>query len=328
MQKTGIANWRLNAQARRKRILASGKTPVSTIIRKNRLLLLMLLPAVVYVLLFSYWPMTGIVLAFKNYRYKTGIYLSPWVGLENFKFLLLAGKLGSITRNTVLYNFAFLFVNTTVEVFFAVMLSEVIGRHFKKVTQTLMFLPHFISWVVVKAVMYNLFNYEKGVVNNILLALGQTPFNLYNQPGAWPPFLIFLSLWKRVGYGSVVYLASVTSLDREMFEAADIDGANIWQKMFKITIPTLVPTIIIMLLLGIGNIFRGDFGMFYQTTGGSAALADTTEIIDTYVFRALMSSGDIGMAAASSFYQSVLCFLTIIFFNWVVKRYEKDYSLF
>lgn len=298
------------------------------VVKKHWMLLLMLLPAVLHVLVFSYLPMSGVVLAFKTYRYRDGIFGSPWVGLENFEFLLASGRLWPITRNTMLYNFTFLVVDNVCEVAFAIMLSEMMGKHYKKLMQTFMFMPYFVSWVVVKAVMYNLFNYEKGVVNNILGLLGMSPLNLYNMPNAWPPLLVFLKLWKSAGYGSVVYLAAVTGLDRSMYEAADIDGANTWQKIFRITVPSLVPTIIIMMLLGIGNIFRGDFGMFYQTVGDNARLLRVADVIDTYVFRALMDTSDIGMAAAGALYQSVLCFVTVIFFNRVVKWYEADYALF
>ena len=297
-------------------------------VRRHWVLLLMLTPAIVHVLVFSYAPMTGLVLAFKNYRYADGIFGSPWVGLQNFRFLILSNKLFTITRNTILYNLAFLIANMLVEVSFAIMLSEMLGKLFKRFAQSFMFLPYFVSWVVVKAVMYNLFNYEKGVANNLLIMLGMTPFDLYNIPNAWPPLLVFLRLWKSAGYGTVIYLAAVTGMDREMLEAAEIDGAGIWQKIFRIILPQLVPTMFIMLLLGVGNIFRGDFGMFYQTTGNSSTLLSVTDIIDTYVFRALMSSGDIGMAASAGFYQSVLCFITIMIFNWLVKLYESDYSLF
>lgn len=303
-------------------------TSFMKVVKKHWLLLVMLIPAVAIVIIFSYWPMTGIVLAFKNYRVADGIYGSPWVGLNNFRFLILSGKLWPITRNTLLYNLVFLTVNTVMELTFAIMLSEIVGKYFKKITQTMMFMPYFISWVVIKAVLYNIFSFEKGVLNNLLASIGVEPFNLYSTPNAWPFLLVFLKLWKSAGYGSVVYLAAVTGLDREMYEAADIDGANIWQKIFRITLPCLAPTIIIMLLLGVGNIFRGDFGLFYQTVGNNALLLPLTDIIDTYVFRALMSSGDIGMAAASAFYQSIMCFFTIMLFNWLVKRYDPDYSLF
>lgn len=297
-------------------------------LKRNWLLLLMLAPATVFVLIFSYAPMSGIVLAFKNFQYAGGIFGSPWVGLQNFEFLKISGKLGMITRNTFLYNLAFLLLGTVFEMGFAIILSEIVGRRFKKLSQSMMFLPYFVSWVVVGAIMYNVFNYERGVVNNLLRTLGMEPFDLYNSPNAWPLVIVALRLWKQTGYGSVVYLAAVTGLDQEMFEAADIDGANVWQKIRNITIPSLYPTMMILLLLGIGNIFRGDFGLFYQTVKSNAKILPTTDIIDTFVFRALLSTGDVGMAAASGLYQSVLCFVTILFANGMVKKFQPDYTLF
>ena len=176
--------------------------------------------------------------------------------------------------------------------------------------------------------MYNIFNYERGVFNNIVTALGAQPFDLYNTPSAWPPVLIFLKIWKQTGYGSVVYLAAITGMDQEMFEAASIDGANVWQKIRYLTIPSLIPTMMIMLLLAIGNIFRGDFGLFYQTVKSSAILQPMTDIIDTYVFRLLIDTGDIGVSAAAGLYQSVLCFVTIIICNRLVKKANPDYALY
>ena len=202
------------------------KTPFLKTARKHWMLLLMLAPAVIYVLVFSYIPMTGIVLAFKNYQYSGGIYGSPWNGLSNFKALLTAGKLWQVTRNTFLYNVAFIFLGVIFEMGSAILLNELLSKVFKKITQSLMFLPYFISWVVAGAIMYNIFNYERGVFNHILNAFGAGSFDLYNTPGAWPFVIIFLKLWKQTGYGSIVYLAAITGLDQEMFEAASIDGAE------------------------------------------------------------------------------------------------------
>jgi putative aldouronate transport system permease protein len=297
-------------------------------LRKHWLLFVMLIPATIYTIIFSYIPMTGIVMAFKNYQYKGGIYFSPWVGLDNFKFLLIAGKLGTVTRNTLLYNIAFIFLGMVFQIAMAVLLNEIQRKWFKRVAQTMIFMPYFISWVVVGAVMYNVFNYEQGVANHLLIALGFQPYDLYNDPNGWPGILIFLKLWKETGYGSVIYLAAITSLDQEMFEAATIDGANAWQKIRRITLPSLVPTIMILLLLGIGNIFRGDFGLFYQTVRSSALLQPTTDIIDTYVFRMLINTGDVGMAAAAGLYQSVFCFITISICNGLVRRVQPDYALY
>ena len=294
--------------------------------KKHWMLLLMLAPALLYVVIFSYVPMTGIVLAFKNYQYAGGIYGSPWTGLDNFKALLVAGKLGQVTRNTLLYNVAFLFLGVIFEMGSAILLNELFGKWFKKIVQSFMFLPYFISWVVAGAIMYNIFNYERGVFNHVLNMLGAGAFDLYNTPAAWPFVLIFLKIWKQTGYGSVVYLAAITGLDQEMFEASAIDGANAWQKIRYITIPSLIPTMMILVLMGIGNIFRGDFGLFYQTVKSSALLQPVTDVIDTYVF--LINNSDIGVSAAAGLYQSVLCFVTITICNKLVKKVEPDYALY
>lgn len=304
------------------------KVPFFKQLRRNWMLLAMLAPAVIYVLVFSYAPMTGIVLAFKKYQYAGGIYFSPWNGLDNFKALLVAGKLGMVTRNTLLYNIAFIALGVVFEMGSAILLNEIGGKWFKKIAQSFMFLPYFISWVVVSAVMFNVFNYEKGVVNHILNLIGLESFDLYNTPNAWPIVLIFLKVWKQTGYGSVVYLAAITGLDQEMFEAASIDGASAWQKIRYITIPSLMPTMVIMVLLAIGNIFRGDFGLFYQTVKSSALLQPVTDVIDTYVFRLLITNSDIGVSAAAGLYQSVLCFITITVCNKLVKKIDPDYSLY
>ena len=297
-------------------------------LRKHWLLFLMLVPAVLYVLIFSYTPMTGIVLAFKKYQHAGGIYNSPWNGLKNFRFLMVAGKLGMATRNTILYNLAFIVLGVIFEMGSAILLNELLSRRFKKVCQTFMFLPYFISWVVAGAIMYNIFNYERGVFNHILMSLGAKPFDLYNSPGVWPFVIVMLKLWKSTGYGSVAYLAAITRLDQEMFEAATIDGANAWQRIRYITIPSLVPTMMILMLLAVGNIFRGDFGLFYQTVKSSALLQPATEIIDTYVFKLLINDGNIGVSAAVGLYQSVLCFITINLTNYLVKRVQPDYALY
>lgn len=304
------------------------KVPFWKTVRKHWMLLLMLAPAVVYVIVFSYIPMTGIVLAFKNYQYAGGIYGSPWSGLNNFKALIVAGKLGMVTRNTFLYNVAFIALGVVFEMGSAILLNEMFGKYFKKVAQSFMFLPYFISWVVAGAIMYNVFNYERGVFNHILNMIGISSFDLYNTPGAWPFVLTFLKLWKGTGYGSVVYLAAITGLDQEMFEAASIDGASAWQKIRYITIPSLLPTMMILVLMAIGNIFRGDFGLFYQTVKSSAILQPVTDVIDTYVFNLLITNGDIGVSAATGLFQSVLCFITINVCNTLVKRVDPDYALY
>lgn len=297
-------------------------------IKNNWLLFVMLIPAIAYVIIFAYWPMTGVVLAFKDFKTRLGIYGSPWVGMQNFKFLQISGKLGMLTRNTLLYNLAFIVLGVILEMGFAIILNEVVGRKFKKGLQTIMFLPYFISWVVVSAIMFNMFNYEKGTINNLLSSLGAQRFDLYNSGPSWPIVLIAVNAWKRTGYGMVVYLAAITGLDQEVFEAASIDGANVWQKIRHVTIPSLIPQMMILVLLALGNVFRGDFGMFYQTVKDNSNLLPYTDILDTYVYRSLMQTGDIGMSAAAGLYQSVLCFVTICAANLLVKKVQPDYALF
>ncbi len=302
--------------------------PFKKVIRRHWLLLVMLLPAICYVILFSYIPMTGIILAFEKYTYAGGLYGSRKVGFQNFRALFISGKLGLIIKNTLLYNAIFISTGLVFEVGFAVLLNAMIGKRYKKFCQACMFLPHFISWVVAGAIMYNVFNYEKGVLNHLIRALGGEGVDIYNNPPVWLFIFPMLKLWKSTGYGTVVYLAAITGLDQEMFEAASIDGASAWQKIRYITIPSLIPTMCIMLLLAIGNIFRGDFGLFYQTVKSTSLLQPYTEIIDTYIFKLLITSNDVGVSAATSLFQSILCFITINLANFTVKKINPDYSLY
>ncbi|GGG22778.1 ABC transporter permease [Paenibacillus abyssi] len=295
---------------------------------KHKTLLLMLTPAVLFFLLFAYIPMTGIVLAFKQFNYAGGVFGSPWNGLDNFRFFFDSGDAWRVTRNTALYNIAFIIVNNVLQIAAAILLFEVAGKWFRKITQTALFLPYFISWVVVGAIAYNLFNYDVGTINVFLRAVGMEPIDIYNTAAYWPLILVIISAWKAIGYGTIMYLAAITSIDTEMYEAAEIDGANVFQRIFKITIPNLYPTLIILILLAIGNIFRGDFGMFYNMVGNNGILFSTTDVIDTYVFRSLITSNEIGMSAAAGFYQSVLGFATIMLANWAVRKYDKDRALF
>ena len=296
-------------------------------VQKNKTLLYMLLPALLYVIIFSYIPMFGITIAFKNCNYNDGIMGSPWCGLQNFEYLKISGKLWALTRNTLLYNLAFIVFGVIFEVGFAIMLSEITKKTFKKVSQAFMFLPYFISWVVVSTVMLNIFG-QNGVLSNILTRFGIEDFSIYQQVKQWPVVMVGIRLWKQTGYGTVVYLAAIAGLSQEMFEAASIDGANIWQKIRYITIPGLKPTIFIMFLLSVGNIFRGDFGMFYQLVGNNQLLLETSDVIDTFVYRSLITTPNIGMSAAAGFYQSVLCFVTIVSVNWLVRKIDPDYTLF
>ena len=296
-------------------------------VRKNRTLLCMLLPALLYVVIFSYIPMFGITIAFKDYNYNGGILGSPWCGFKNFEYLKISGKLWALTRNTLLYNLAFIVFGIIFEVGFAVMLSEITKKTFKKVTQAFMFLPYFISWVVVSTIMLNIFG-QNGVLSNVLAHFGIEDFSIYQQIRQWPVIMVAIRIWKQTGYGTVVYLAAIAGLSQEMFEAASIDGASIWQKIRYITIPGLKPTIFIMFLLSVGNIFRGDFGMFYQLVGNNQLLLETSDVIDTFVYRSLITSPNIGMSAAAGLYQSLVGFLLVMLANWAVRRQNEESALF
>ena len=297
-------------------------------LHKNKILFLMLLPAVFYFILFSYIPMAGSIVAFKRFNYDQGIFQSPWNGFENFRFFFISGQAWKVTRNTFLYNVMFMITGNILQIILAIFLTEIHSKLFRKISQTLMFLPYFISWVVAGTFAYNLFNYEFGTINALFRFLGIQPVDVYSNPAAWKYILLFFNSWKWAGYGSVVYLAAILGIDPELYEAAQIDGAGVLSKIRRITLPLLTPTVIILVLLNIGRIFRGDFDMFFQLVGDSGNLFNATNVIDTYVFRALMRNSDFGMASAAAFYQSVLCFGTIFLVNFVIRRINRDYALF
>ncbi|WP_339316672.1 ABC transporter permease subunit [Paenibacillus sp. FSL R10-2734] len=295
---------------------------------KHRVLLLMLLPATLHVILFAYIPMGGVVLAFKKFQYSLGIFGSPWVGIENFKYFFLSGDAWHVTRNTILYNLAFILIVTSMQIITAIFLSEIGSKFFKKIAQSVMFLPFFISWVIVGSIVYNIFNFEHGMLNSTLALFGVDPVNVYGDAGIWKYLIVFFKLWKELGYGTVIYLAAIISIDPEMYDAGKIDGANLFQRIRYIMLPSILPMIITLFLLSVGQIFRGDFGLFYQLIGDNGALFAQTDIIDTFVFRSLLKSSEIGMAAAAGFYQSAMCFLTILLVNFIIKRINSDYALF
>jgi putative aldouronate transport system permease protein len=297
-------------------------------LKKNKVLFMMILPAILVALLFSYLPMAGIVLAFKNYRFDLGIFGSPWAGFDNFKYFFNSGTGLLVTKNTILYNVFNLATSQILAIMVAILITEIKGKYFKKISQSIIFLPYFISWIIVGAFVYNIFNFETGTLNTILKSFNMDPINMYDKPTAWIFVIAFFNSWKWVGYNSVIYIAAITSIDAECYEAADIDGANIFQKIKNITIPSIIPTIIIILLLNVGRILRGDFQLFYQIVGNNGQLFNATDVIDTFVFRSLINSGDVGMTAAATFYQSILCFVIIMVVNAIVKRVDKDSALF
>lgn len=297
-------------------------------VKKYRVLLLMCAPAILFFLAFSYAPMPGIWVAFVKYNYRDGIFGSKFIGLDNFEFLATSGKLLSLTKNTILYNLAFIILGNFLAVFVAILLNEMRSKWFKKVSQTIMFLPYFISQVLVGILVFNLLNYDTGFVNGILTNLGLERWQPYSDASVWPPILIIVYLWQQTGYNSVVYFAAIMGIDGEMMEAAKVDGANGFQRIRYIILPSLKPTIVILLLFALGGIVKGNFGLFYNIVGTNPILYGTTDIIETYVYRATMTDFNFSTASAVGLYQSVIGFVIVMTVNFIVKKIEPDYSLF
>lgn len=302
-------------------------------LNRDKALLLMVLPGALWFLIFSYLPMAGTIIAFKQYRYSrdgfwASIVESKWMGLDNFKFLFATNDAYIITRNTLLYNATFIILGLVLSVAMAIILVEISNKKLSKFYQTGMFLPYFLSWVIVGYFVFSFLSSDKGVMNQVLGWFGAESINWYSEKKYWPYILVFISLWKSVGYNSVVYLAAIMGIDKSLYEAAMIDGAGKWQQVKNITIPLLTPLITIMTLLAIGRIFYADFGLFYQVPRDSGTLYSVTNVIDTYVYRGLKTTGEIGMSTAAGLYQSVVGFALVITSNYVVRKFNKDNALF
>lgn len=286
-------------------------------------------PGMLYLFINNYIPMLGIVIAFKNINFSKGILASDWVGLKNFEYLFKTRDAFIITRNTIGYNILFICVNLLLSVLFAIVLSELRSRMASRVYQTLILLPYLISMVIVSYLVFAFLGNENGFVNNTLLPLfGGGRISWYTQPRYWVVILPLVYVWKNVGYSTVIYLASVIGIDPEYYEAARLDGAGTLQKIRYITLPLIRPTIIMLTLLNIGRIFYSDFGLFYQVPQNSGALFSTTNVIDTYVYRALIKLGDIGMSSAAGVYQSLVGFVLIMLSNSIVRKIDKENALF
>lgn len=295
---------------------------------KNPNLLVMLIPCIAFFFIFSYLPMIGIYYAFTNYNFSAGLFGSPFVGFSNFRYLFASGTAWQITANTLFYNIIFIFGGNIMQVLVAILLSEVSGKYFRKISQTIMFLPYFISYVIVGIFAYNILNYDTGIYNTIAASLGAERFDFYNTPWIWRILIPLFHFWKSVGYGSVVYLAAIMGIPGDMYEAAEIDGANVLQQIRYITLPSLKPTFIILLLLALGGIMRGQFDLFFQLIGTNGVLFSTTDIIDTYVFRSLRFNVNIGMGTAAGLYQSAFGMILVFAVNAIIRKVEPDMSLF
>jgi len=299
--------------------------------KRNWMLFIMLIPAVTYVIIFNYIPMGGIIVAFKNFRFDMGIFGSPWNGIDNFRFFFNSGRALSLTSMTVGYNLAFILTGMFWAVLLALVLSEIRNRYFKKLTHSIIFLPYFISWVVVAFMAYNLFNVQFGVINTMLRNNDMEPVQFYSLPELWRILMVLFSNWKGVGYSSIIYLAVLTGINPEYYEAAQIDGASIWQRIRHISLPFLKTPMVILILLSMGGVFRGGGEMFYQLIGNNILLTPQVDVIDSFILRSLINPvGNINysMMAAVGLYQQVSGFILILVTNAIARKVNPDGALF
>lgn len=310
------------------KVINNRKPSVGRTLYQNKTLIIMCIPAIIYFIAFSYMPLPGIYVAFVNYNYRAGIFGSPFIGLRNFEFVAKSGKLWMLTKNTILFNFAFIILDNLLAVVVAILLKEIQSKMFRKVSQTMMFLPYFISQVLVGLLVFSLLNSDTGFLNVVLTRLGMTPLRLYKNGDAWPLIIILVHLWQKTGYNSVVYFAAIMGIDDSIIEASMIDGANGWQKIRHIILPSLRPTIVILLLFALGGIVKGDFGLFWNLVGRNPTLYQKVDIIEMFVYRATVSDFNFSTASAVGMYQSLVGFVLVLTVNTIVKKIEPDYSLF
>lgn len=292
-------------------------------------LYIMMLPGLAYLIINNYLPMFGLSIAFKDINYAKGIWGSDWVGLKNFEYLFKTTDAYIITRNTLLYNAVFIVLGLLIAIAIAILLNEIRSKMARGFYQSVILLPYLISIILVSYLVYAMLSVDAGFINKTILPmLGLDPISWYLEPKYWPYILTIVHIWKGAGYSCIIFLAAILSIDREYYEAAELDGATKWMQIRKITFPMITPIITMLTLLGIGRIFYSDFGLFYQVPMNSGALYETTNVIDTYVFRGLMQLGDIGMSAAAGFYQSLVGFILVLVSNYIVRRFDKDNALF
>lgn len=295
---------------------------------KNKVLLVLCIPMMIYIFIFNYIPMIGAVVAFKRFRYDLGFWKSPWVGFSNFKFFFNTPDAWRITRNTIAYSTVFIVVGTILAVVLALLLFEIRSKIALKFYQTTMFFPHFLSWVVVAYITYAFLNPRSGMINQWFEVMGWEKLNWYHQEKPWIYILPLANTWKTIGYSTLIYYACLMGVDPTYLEAAAVEGANKWQITTKITLPFLYPLITMLTILAIGKIFNADFGLFYQLPMNSPMLYATTDVIETYTFRVLREMGNIDMSSAAGLYQSFVGFVLVIFTNYIVRRRDPDNSLF
>lgn len=290
---------------------------------------LMALPGIVYMIINSYLPMFGSLMAFKKMDFRKGILKSPWNGLENFRFLFASADAWIITRNTIGYNILFFIAGTIASVTMAILINEITSKISKKLYQSLLLLPFLVSWVIVSYLGFAYLSHDVGLINNsILKPLGFEPISWYQEKGYWPFLMVFFAIWKTVGYNMIIYLSSLVSISTDYYEAARIDGASKLKQIRYITLPLLKPTVITLFILAVGQVLRSDFGLFYQMPRNSGVLFPVTRTLDVYVYQALMKNANYSMSSAASFYQSIVGFVLIVLANKLVKKYDANSALF
>lgn len=289
----------------------------------------MMLPGIVYITINNYLPLIGLQLAFKKFKYALGIWGSQWNGIKNFAFLFKTGDAWIIIRNTIGYNILFIILGTLLAITVAILINEIPRKRLQRFYQTVILIPYLISYVIVSYIAYALLGESNGMINNsILIPLGLEPAHFYTDPKYWPYILTLVQLWKTFGYSSIIYFASILGIDKTYYEAAVVDGAGTWKQITGITLPMLKPVIITLTMLSIGRIFYSDFGLFYQVPMNTGLLYNATNTIDTYVYRGLLETNDVGRASAAGFIQSVLGFLLVLGTNAAVRAIEKEHALF
>lgn len=296
----------------------------------NKGLYLMLLPGLLYFLIFNYLPLVGIYYAFLDYKPMAGLFglKSNLIGFKNFEYFFASGLWMKITSNTLYLNILFIVTGLVCQLIIAVLLNEISNKWFKKVTQSFMFLPNFLSWTIVSLFALALFGTDDGLINKILVSFGAERISFYQNADVWPFLLVLLRLWKGVGFGTVVFLAAISGIGQEIYEAAKVDGANRLQQMWHLTIPLLRSTTVVLLILSVGSIFVGDFGMIYALLGDNPLLRDTTDVIDTFVYRALRTQNDIGMSTSVGLLQSILGIIFAVSTNYIAKKIDEDNKVF
>ena len=292
---------------------------------KHRAHVVMALPVFLILFFIMYVPMAGLVMAFKDYDFTLGIFGSPWAGLKNFEFLVASkGTFVRMTKNTVLYYLLFTSVGTFLNVVLAIAIDQLLFKKMAKTMQTIMIIPVFISYSAVQFIVYAFLSSDTGLINHLL----GTHTKFYTTGALWPWILLIVKIWKDTGYGSVLYMSVLAGIDSELYEAADIDGANKWKKIWHITLPSLIPMVTVMLLLSVGNVMRSDTGLFYQVTRNNGGLYNYTQVIDSYVLNSILKSSNFGYTAAASFFQSVVGLLLMLLANGLVRKIEPENALF